>query len=213
MVFPELTPESFDFFARYVLSGFVIYWIRSLYVLEERPGLSEILLEILIFSLVNQLAWQVVTALAAATGGALGWGVADRPGVPRFVFLAEVLLLPIVLGLLLGLAIVRSGADRVARTLSIPVTGAYRRAYDEVFLSRSNPAFVLLTFADGSRVAGYYGRASRAGRDPDRSEVFLERLYQVPDEGRWVEADPPRSALIRLDGLQMIEFFEVPDDD
>lgn len=126
---------------------------------------------------------------------------------PTGAFFLEVLVLPVLIGAISGHALRTRWARGVLRVVSLPVVDPIPRAYDHVFTTRG-PGFVILTFRDGCTIHGYYGPASRPGRDPGRSEVYLERLYQVRDDGQWLETDPPRAALISLEGLRAIEFIE-----
>ena len=179
-----LDPLTFDFFARFVLTGFLIYLIRSAYAVGERPRISEIALDIALFSLLNQLVWQLLTWVTPAAIDMLR-GLSTSPvlftglGLPeRLAFFREVLGLPVLLGILAGRAL-RSGWQRsLLRRLAMPVVDPLPRAYDHVFANRG-VGFVIVTYRDGTQVYGYYGPNSRAGRDPARSELYLERIYLV----------------------------------
>ena len=59
-----IDPANFDFFARYLLSGLIVIWIRSTFVNAERPKLTEMVVEAVILSLVNQLAFVLLSELA-----------------------------------------------------------------------------------------------------------------------------------------------------
>ena len=58
-----INPGNFDFFARYLLAGLIIIWIRSNYLLARRPPLTEMVAEAVIFSLLNQLLFLTLAAL------------------------------------------------------------------------------------------------------------------------------------------------------
>lgn len=208
-----LNVEAFEFFARYVLSGFIIYMIRNAYVVGERPQLGEVVLDILLFGLVNQLVFRVAGWLVGAVAdfALVGSAHPDRlafltPG-EEARFYVEVLLVPILIGVVSGHALRHGWARGVLRAVALPLVDPIPRAYDHVFAQRGT-GFVILTFDDGLKVHGYYGPSSRAGRDPGRSEIYLERLYVVGDDGIWQEARPTRAALISLAGLRSIEFIE-----
>jgi hypothetical protein len=76
-----------------------------------------------------------------------------------------------------------------------------------VFSTRS-AGFVIVTYKDKTQVFGYYGPNSRAGRDPSRSELYLERLYLPQTQGPWQEMQPPRAILLNLSEVRSIEFIE-----
>lgn len=80
------------------------------------------------------------------------------------------------------------------------------RAYDYAFTVGRGPSFVIVTYRDGTQVYGYFGPRSLAGSDEARSDIFLERLYTLSEDGQWIEASPPRSAILMLADLRSIEF-------
>jgi hypothetical protein len=124
----------------------------------------------------------------------------------RVLFFAEVLALPLALGWLAGINLAKGWNQAVLRRLSMPVQAPIRRAYDHAFADDAAGRFVILSFQDGTKVYGYFGERSLAANDGERSDIFLERLYDVSDDGQWYEKLPHRSGLMMLDGLRSIEF-------
>jgi len=102
----------------------------------------------------------------------------------------------------------RSGwAQSVLRRMAMPVVDPLPRAYDHVFSTRP-VGYVIVTYKDGTQVFGYYGEKSRAGRDANRSELYLERLYEQEGVEPWREMQPPRAVLLNLTDVRSIEFIE-----
>jgi hypothetical protein len=208
---PDLT--RIDLYARFVLSGYIILTIRNIYIATDRASLGEIAVDVFLLSLINQMVWLIVVqvvsllqsfVIAASTDPTHFTG---NPFGPNALLFFETLALPIGLGILFGYSLRIGAGKRIARRLAMPIIGPTPRAYDHVFSQRS-PCFVILSFEGERTIYGYFGLASLAGRDTGRSEIFLERLYAVEDDGDWVETIPPRSALVNLSGLRAIEFIE-----
>lgn len=195
-----INPNNFDFFARFLLAGLIVIWIRSAFAVGERPKLSEMAIEAVILSLLNQLIFQALISFLPGTWGPIS---TTRPA-----FFAEVLVLPTCLGLAFGLSLSRGWNHAILRRLSMPVQNPRRRAYDFAFTVNEVEGFVIVTYADGTRIHGYYGENSFAASDAERSDLYLERIYEVLDDGQWYEKEPPRGALLTLDGLRSIEFLE-----
>jgi hypothetical protein len=66
---------------------------------------------------------------------------------------------------------------------------------------------VLITLTDQTEIAGYFGRRSMASSDPERRDIYIERVYTIPvDGGPWADVD--RSMGMHVDGSQIayIEF-------
>ena len=193
-----VTPANFDFFARYLLAGLIIIWIRANFVIGERSRLTDMIVEAIILSLFNQLTFLLLTSGLAA----FAVDLTSRPG-----FFIEVLLLPVLIGLGLGWGNASGWISTLFRLLSIPAQNV-RRAYDFAFVRYEVEGFVIVTYADGTKVHGYFGENSMASNDADRSDLYLERIYDVGDDDQWYEKSPPRGVLLVLEGLRSIEFLE-----
>jgi hypothetical protein len=198
-----ISPANFDFFARYLLAGFILMSVRSSFVSAQRPRPTEVLFDAVFLSLVNQLIFLAIASLVF-------WLVPTltaQLGVDgRLIFFLEVLALPVLLGVLWGIALARDWKIASLRRLMMPNVHPTERAYDFAFARRPGPGFVIITYKDGTQVFGYFGYRSLAATDERRSDIYLERLYSVDDDGQWSETMPSRSALLMLDDIRSIEF-------
>lgn len=201
---PLLSPETFEFFARFLLAGFVMLSVRSRFVATQRPKPSEAVLDAVVLSLVNQAAFLLIASMLGLLPVTWPAAVSYLIGT-RFPLFFEVLALPAILGVFFARTAGSSFANGFLRKLSMPGTHPVSRAYDHAFAQHSGPSFVILTFNDGLVIYGYFGERSLAATDPDRSDIYLERLYTL-SAGRWVEADPPRGVWVSLAELRLIEF-------
>jgi hypothetical protein len=210
-----LSPANFDFFARYLLAGFILMSVRSWFISTQRPKPAETLFDAVILSLINQLVFLLIAYLLIAPAtqflpprissflmGATGG---------RAAFFFEVLLLPALLGAMFGSALARDWHVALLRRFAMPNVHPTQRAYDYAFSEQPGPSFLIVTYKDGTQVFGYFGDRSLAATDDRRSDIYLERLYSVDDGGRWSETPTPRSALLMLDDIRSIEFIAVGD--
>jgi hypothetical protein len=117
-----ITPANFDFFARYLLAGWIIILMRSRFVAGLRPRPADLLMETVIFSLGNQLVWLAITSFIL-TPLAISLS-------PQITFFAEILALPVSIGLLLGWSLTFSLRNAFLRRLALPVTHPVERAHD-----------------------------------------------------------------------------------
>jgi hypothetical protein len=204
-----LSPANFDFFARFFLSGFIIFSVRSRYVLGEKPKATEVVFESIILSLLNQLIFLILLPSLSYLSGFLPNGVLQTFSLlsgGRTAFFAEILVLPAVLGALFGVNLRRGWNSAILRRLAMPVVHPTRRAYDFAFGDNRQESFVIVTFTDGTTVYGFFGGNSLAASDAERSDLYLERLYDVGEDGTWVATLPVKSALLFLSDLRSIEF-------
>ena len=201
-----LTPETFEFFATYLLAGYVVIIVRSRFVSGLRPKASELVIEAVLFSLINEL-----TAIALGVIGAQVLGVPtpeDGTLWERLLFFAKVLVMPALMGSLLGYTLTSGLKNAVLRRLALPVIHPAQTGHDFAFGYNRSACFVIVSYFDGTTVAGYFGEASLAASDENRSDLYLERLYEIGDDGKWSQATPPRSGLISLKDVRSIEFLE-----
>lgn len=202
---PLPSPETFEFFARFLLAGFVMLSVRSRFVATQRPKPSEAVLDAVVLSRINQAVFLLAVGLLGLMP--LRWpSWVDALHATRFPLFFEVLVLPALLGLFFAKTAASRFANGFLRKLSMPGTHPVARAYDHAFAQHTGPCFVILTFSDGVVIYGYFGEQSLAATDPDRSDIYLERVYSLTDKGAWVEADPARGVWVSLAGLRLIEF-------
>ena len=203
-------PANFDFFARFFLAGFILYSVRTRYVLGEKPKASEVVFESVILSLINQLVFMVLSPLGALLLALVPDQITTFLSVltgGKSAFFAEVLILPALLGVVFGVTLRKGWNSAIMSRLAMPIVHPTRRAYDFAFGDVRGDRFVIVTYADGTQVFGLFGEKSLAASDGDRSDIFIERLYMVTD-GNWTPTSPPKSALLMLRDIRSIEFIQ-----
>jgi hypothetical protein len=132
---------------------------------------------------------------------------------------------PALLGIFRALMIQEKWLNRFYKWLGLKVTAQKRlrwfhswfslrsinpipTGWDWIF-STTDPCYVLITLNDGTEIAGFFGDHSMASSDPERKDIYIERVYTVPEDNRpWVTVDG--SLGMHVDGSQIayIEFRE-----
>ncbi|WP_071799067.1 DUF6338 family protein [Natronohydrobacter thiooxidans] len=202
-----LRPETFEFFARFLLAGFIIISVRSRLTAARSPKPGEILLDAVVLSLINQAVFLGISALVGSIPAVAVSNRVFDTGINSLAFYAEILVCPVVLGILFGRFAGSGTVGFVLRRLSMPGTHPIAEAYDFAFAGGKSKGFVILTYSDDTVIFGYFGDQSLAASDDKRSDIFLEALYVVED-GQWRMASPPRAAWISLAGIRSIEFLK-----
>lgn len=203
-------PDTFEFFARFFLAGFIIASVRARYVIGDKPAHADIIYEAIILSLLNQLIFQAFAASANWVWPTVSGMFAPRwlyETVEHFAFQVETLLLPAVLGVLSGRFLRSNWNLPILRRLAMPIVHPTLRAYDYAFGDIPSHRFLIVTYVDGTMIFGYFGPNSLASSAPDRGDIYIERLYDII-EGVWTPSNPPKSALLMLKDLRSIEFIE-----
>lgn len=202
-----LRPETFEFFARYLLAGFIVISVRSRLTASRSPKPGEILLDAVVLSLINQVVFLGGRAVLESTRLWTASPQGTSSGINSLSFYLEILIFPVLLGIVIGRLAGSGTVGFVLRRLSMPGTHPIAEAYDFAFAGGQQKGFVILTFEDGTVIFGYFGDLSLAASDENRSDIYLESLYTV-EEDQWMQADPPRAAWISLSGIRSIEFLK-----
>jgi hypothetical protein len=208
-----LTPETFEFFARYLLAGYVVIIVRSRFILGVRAKTSDLVIEAVIFSLLIQLAVIFLRVPAIWVVDYFSGSNQSANISTNLALFLEVLVLPSLIGLILGWNSYFGWNNTILRRLSMPIVHPVQRAHDFAFGNARDPCLVILTFEDDTVIRGFFGETSLAASDASRSDIYLERLYIEDKTGQWSEPSPGRSGLVSLTGIRSIEFLDVEEND
>jgi hypothetical protein len=113
---------------------------------------------------------------------------------------------PMLLTVLNAWLVQRTSLDPLYRLLRLRPISPIPTGWDWIF-STTEPCFVLVTLKDGTEIAGYFGDRSMASSDPEHKDIYVERVYRIPENGgAWAEVE--RSLGMYVDGSQIahIEF-------
>jgi hypothetical protein len=116
-----------------------------------------------------------------------------------------IFLIPIMLALAAAAITQKEGLAWLDRVLRLRSINPIPTGWDWIF-GRTDPCYILVTLRTGEQMAGYFGPQSMASSDPDRRDLYLERVYVIPPEGPWKPVD--RSCGMYIDGSQIafVEF-------
>jgi hypothetical protein len=96
---------------------------------------------------------------------------------------------PTLLAVLNAWLIQRGSLAPLYRLLRLRPISPIPTGWDWIF-STTEPCFLLVTLKDGTEIAGYFGRRSMASSDPEHKDLYVERVYKIPqDKGEWIEVD------------------------
>ena len=78
---------------------------------------------------------------------------------------------------------------------------------------RRKQGWVWVTFNDGTMIAGFWGTQSFASSFPSPEDIYLEKVYQVNENGVLSEAPLPDSGGVWIQGNQIkfMESIDIPE--
>jgi hypothetical protein len=182
-----LAPETLAFFARCVLAGYVVIFMRAILVVGLPPRPADLLTDAAVLSLIVQLV-AFLPGGVWSLGARLWWSPEAAPAIlaapPRdLVPILRMLVVPCLISALFGHVLQSGLRFAVLRRLSLPVVPPARRAHDVAFGVDRQPGLVKISFEDGTRLGGRFGEASLAATDDARSDLYPER--KLSDRFRW----------------------------
>jgi hypothetical protein len=200
----KLTLEQLQLFLVLVVPGLVSIKFYDV-LLPQRRNLANVLIEAILFSLVNLgIFWWAIVPLNAKefVETHIGWYIL---GMIVFSGITPMLLAWATYALRTSeLAYSKLGLDHPHRTGW------------EHFITRRQPCYIIfhLKGSEKDRFAGYYGRNSYAASFPEDPEVYVERLHEVDEHGKLVGAIADSlGSVIRLADVERVEFLKDPDYD
>lgn len=112
---------------------------------------------------------------------------------------------PVILALVSAYAVQRNWVSKAFGRMRLHSISPIPTGWDWVF-SRTEPCYMVVKLRDGTEIAGYFGAQSMASSDATSRDLFIEKVFSIPDEGPWQRVE--HSGGIWVDGSQIssVEF-------
>ena len=182
----------------FVVPGFVVAQVVSLFVPRRKEDEKAQLLRYFVLTLGNFALFALLSAWpflwSSPQRSLSGWGMATY-----------FLLLPLLLGLILGVTSRANWVGRALSKLGFLTVSALPSAWDYKFGNLIKGSYMIVTLKDGTRFATEFGEESFAG-DADAKDLYLQKTYNIGDDGEW-NAEPGSGGLwLRGDEILSVEF-------
>lgn len=195
--------QFFYFVFVFFLPGTIIWYFRSHFVIGRPEKFSEHLLIFIVFS----------SIYALLLGLPLTWLLAkiENPWLNYLIWFVYIVVLPMVVGVLVGVSTQRRGLTRLFLALRLPAKTKFISGWEWLFGQLERPVYLLITFKDGSKIYGYFGEKSLASSDPSERDIFLEEVWDFDAESqRWKPLAEQRGILIMSAEVRHIEVWNFP---
>jgi hypothetical protein len=194
-LFKQFDWSKLAFFALFALPGFISLQVWSLIVPTTGRPLKDAIPEALGFGILNAAVSAPLLLIAAPA----------NPWTLYGVLVLSLVVLPAVWPFALRQALERlSAADVILKQA--------HSGWDAAFLRRE-PLFVIVHLKDGRLVGGYYGYQSFAGLHPCSGQLYLETLWTLDEQGRFIAPVPDsRGIVLRPDDYHFVELLRVPEE-
>ena len=134
--------------------------------------------------------------------------IIHHPNWRAALWFAVIFFVPVLVGVIHADIVQKDRLAWFYRWLNIRPISPIPTGWDWIF-SKTEPCFVLVTLINGIEIAGFFGLDSMASSDPDRRDIYIERVYEIPaNDGAWTPVE--RSLGIYISESQ-IAFIELKD--
>lgn len=192
-----LDPNNLPFFLFLVVPGFVAVAVYDLLVPSERRNLSDSLIGIVAYSLINLTLWALPLLLMRK------YLVSDTLAYYAIVFIALVLIV------FVSPALLAIGYYKLldSRLLQGRVLHPLPTGWDW-FFGKGPSCFILFHLKSGLKVGGFYGGKSYASSHPQIQQVYIEEVWELSEELEFVEKVPDTAgAIINGEDCETIELY------
>lgn len=186
------SPEALRVVLYFIVPGLITVFFRAQFLTGRMQKHSDAILTYFSISIIYWSALTVV-GITPSVVASSAW-----------MYLVFTLLLPAVLGCVLGLNARLDVVRNLLRKARLNPVHPTATAWDWK-LSRTGPCHVLITMTEGEMVAGAYDQYSFSSSDPAERDIFLEKVFEVSKDGTWQEI-PGKEILIRASEIRYIEF-------
>jgi hypothetical protein len=93
---------------------------------------------------------------------------------------------------------------RVAKHFVHPI----QKPWDYVF-GKHDPFWIIVHLKSGQKIGGRFGIESFASSNPADEQIYLEEVWELDDDGRFLEpVENSRGIIVMNDEIRAVEFFE-----
>ena len=198
-----MTFDKFDtvfFTAAFLVPGFLFYWTLSIFIPQREQDIRYQFLKFLTFSCINFALWSWLIYLI------FKWDFFTfylYRSVLAWFFI--ILISPFGLGLLLAQLNQKELIKNFLETFGFNPLHPIPTAWDYKF-SRTEPAFVLITLKDDSKVAGFFGPNSFSSSVPAERDIYLEEIFEINEDNKWERIPNNNGIFISGGEIKTIEF-------
>lgn len=197
----DLTIGNVLLFAAFVVPGFISMQVYSLKHPVETTRLKDNILEAIAFGLVNAalMSWAIKLLVDP--------DFTKNNSLSFYILMVLVVVIaPMVWPLLLHwlLSILEEKGFILKRC---------QTSWDDFFL-RKKSCWIIVHFKDGRRIGGWYGENSYAGLYPNSGYLYLEELWTLDNDGKFVgQVSGSQGIILRPDDYHSIELFKAHGED
>ncbi len=190
------TLEGVHLLIAFLVPGFVISYVRSLFLTGNEKQGAEIFVRYLTYSSLSYAVHSYIIYSLPTI----------NPTWKPFTWTFIVLIGPMLIGALFGLSAQKGWGLWCLSKLGLRTVHPIATAWDKVF-GTTGEMWVQVEMKNERRWAGYLGQRSFISSDPTQRDIYLEHVFRIGDDNCWT----PLKSSVWLAGSEIssIEFWPV----
>lgn len=188
--------DKLTLFLFFFIPGFISIKIYDLLVPSERRDYSKSLFEIISYSAINFAALSWLIILIHSENFYINHVILYFFSIFFILFIAPILWPFFILKLF--------SWKPIANLIVHPI----QKPWDYVF-GKKQPYWLIVSLKDGRKIGGIFNSKSFASSNPAEEEIYLEEVWKLDDDGKFLEPNERTEGIIILSGeILSIEFFK-----
>lgn len=123
-------------------------------------------------------------------------------GLLALCLLGSSVLTGLAIGLIRKLQLIR----KLFSKLNINIIHSVPTAWDYKFNETQTEKWVIITLDNDKHVYGKFGCSSLASSEKDERDIYLEEIYTMDEDGKWVKRERTDGIWIKASNIKVIEF-------
>ncbi|MBU9723145.1 MULTISPECIES: DUF6338 family protein [Bacillaceae] len=187
----------------FIVPGFIIDFIRRKFISLKDTRTEFVYIQFLIYSCFNYGVWAFPIYYLYKNDFQT-----QHPMLTFLFWISIMFVFPIVFGLISVIVHQYSLMKKFYNKLGLNPIHPTAVSWDYVFNNKKEGAYVTIHLKDNQPISGYFGSRSFASSLSSERDIFLEKIYELDEDGNWIELTPLRSIWIKGDEIKAIEYVE-----
>jgi len=201
-----MTISNFDmlfYTLAFIVPGFIMSAVIAMFIPQKQEQVQTLFVRFMTLSCINYAIWAWLFYIMLSTGFSK-----DHTYRAAAIWVLVILISPIVIGIIVGFISKKHWLRGMLQKLGFNPVHIIPTAWDYKFYNTTTPQWVIVTLKDGSTVGGLFGGNSFASSEGPERDLFIEKVYKIPNDStqQWQETEGSKGILLKSDMIKHIEF-------
>lgn len=201
----DLIIESFEsliIIIGFLAPGFILFYVRGSFTPRKNYETTTFILQYVFYSLILYFMCLPIIYLCIKSNYHI-----EHPIRTITIFSSLIIIIPIVLGIVIGIVEQKGLDKKVLNKLGISIIHSTPTAWDYKFSNIKDYSWIIVTTKDDKKFMGYFSTQSFASSEAEERDLYLEKLYtRNEDNTDWILNGQNDGILIKVEEIKYLEF-------